>query len=567
MQGQDDSEFYRALLRAYIDSASDGIFVVCDEMKFHVANPLLQSWFGVPEAELTAHGQRLPITHFIRNAESVRLFEQQFQRALAHHPVRFECLFEPENAPARWIEISLNRVNLEVGELFIGIARDIDERRTMLAMIEHHETHDLATGVANRQAFERRLERLLADARPQQGGHALIYFDLDKFAVLNGAYGHAAGDALLRLVARSLKADMFQGSMLARLGPDEFGLLLENCPLPRAAGIAEAHRAAIQAIRFAWQGKAFDVSTSIGVVPIGTGNLSVDEVLGHADAACRLARERGGNRVQLSDGGEAFSLQRETRLQVAEISRALEEDRFQLHFQKVAPVGASDVNCGHYEILLRMLDEQGGMLFPAQFMPAAEKYHLMPAVDRWVVRTLFASHAAYWREPGMAEGGFCAINLSGASLNDEDFPAFLSRLIEEYRVPPQMLCFEITETVAVRNLQQVSEFIRELKRIGCRFALDDFGSGMSSFSYLRSLDVDFLKIDGSLVRDIATDPVSYVMVESINRIGKSMNISTIAEYVENKAILNKLRAIGVDYAQGYGIHRPERLSPQALSGG
>lgn len=551
----DDSEFYRALLRAYIDSANDGVFVICDEMKFHVANPLLQSWIGTSESDLTAHNCRMPITRLIGNQSSAELFEQQFQKALSGEPVRFECLVTPLNAPQRWLEVSLNKVNLETGELFIGIARDITERKGLLEKIEYHSTHDPLTGLVNRLEFERRLHSLLRDPQHEKSGHALILFDLDKFKVINDTCGPTAGDLLLQQIAQLIQKKTRKSDLLARMGGNEFGVLLHHCSVDQANIIAESYLIAVKNFRFHWLDKQFEVGASVGVVPTLTDSSGVADILGNAETACHIAKEKGGNQVQLYAGQEEFSHRRQESHWVSEIRAALDTDRFQLFFQRIAPLVNTGDKSEHREILLRMVDTTGRLVMPGEFMPVAEKYHLMPLVDRWVIRHLFDTY--HTRTQHAAE--LYAINLSGASLNDEHFPDFLRGQIAEYRIPPASLCFEITETVAIRSLQRASAFIHELREIGCHFALDDFGAGMSSFAYLRALNVDFLKIDGSLVRDVYRDPVCRVMVDAIHNIGKTMNIQTIAEFVENEDIVATLRQIGVDYAQGYGIHRPEPL--------
>ncbi len=551
----DDSEFFRTILRAYIDSANDGVFVICDEMKFHVANPLLQSWLGIAESALTAHNRRVPITSLIDNASSAELFEQQFQKALTGEPVRFECLITPANVPERWLEISLNKVNLEAGDLFIGIARDITERKGLLEKIEYHTTHDTLTGLVNRPEFERRLHALLHEPQHEKSSHALIFLDLDRFKVINDNCGPAAGDLLLQQIAQLIQTKTRKSDLLARMGGNEFAVLLYQCSVEQASRIAESYLSAVKNFRFRWASKQFEVSASIGVVPTLTDSSGVADIMGSAETACHIAKEKGGNQVQIYTGQEEFSYRRQESHWVSEIRAALDTDRFQLHFQRITPLTQSGNKSVHSEILLRMVDVSGRLVAPAEFMPVAEKYHLMPLVDRWVIRHLFET---YHTRPQLA-AGLCAINLSGASLNDDRFLDFLRAQIAAYGISPARLCFEITETVAIRSLQRASVFIHELQKLGCHFALDDFGAGMSSFAYLRALNVDFLKIDGSLVRDVHCDPVSRVMVDAIHNIGKTMNIQTIAEFVENDGIIATLRDIGVDYAQGYGVHRPEAL--------
>ena len=565
-QPDDDKDFYLALLSAYINSANDGIFVVCDEMKFHVANRLLESWLGVTEAALTAHNHRLPITHFMESVESQQKFTHRFNEVLAGQPVRFECLISPQSTRPRWVDISMNRVDLDGGDLVIGIMRDTTAQKHAIAEIERQAIYDDLTGLYNRREFSTRLDQLLKDAQMRDARHSLLYMDLDQFKVVNDSCGHIAGDELLRQLSALIKAKVRSSDMLARLGGDEFGVLLEDCSVEKAMEVAETLRQTISGFRFHWQNKRFEVGVSIGVNPISSGAGSIVDALSAADAACYVAKDKGRNRIQLYVGGEECARKRDEMNWVSRITQALEEQRFRLYYQNILPVKTDNACLEHREILLRMIDEEGNVVPPGEFIPAAEKYSLMPTIDRWVISTLFARESRHWRS--MLEqcqaceadcNMFYSINLSGASLNDDHFLDFLREQIAKYDIPPSAVCFEITETVAISNLQRISSFIQELKTLGFRFALDDFGSGMSSFAYLKSLPVDFLKIDGALVREIAHNEIDLCMVEAISRIALKMGMMTIAEYVESDAILEKLKEIGVTHAQGYAIHKPEAL--------
>ncbi|MDA8384071.1 MAG: EAL domain-containing protein [Betaproteobacteria bacterium] len=547
----EDSEFFRQLLRAYIDSANDGIFVVCDEMKFHVANPLLQAWLGLSEEVLTAHNERVPITDLIGNAFHAETFVQQFGKAMAGEPVRFQCWVTPANAAPRWLEISLNRVDLDAGALFIGIARDVTERKGLLEEVAYKATHDPLTELTNRQEFERQLDLVLRDPA---GVHALLYLGLDNFKTVNDRGGHLAGNLFLQQLASRLLAKTRRSDTLSRLGGDEFGVILRHCPVETAVHLAQAYREIVRAFHFDEQGRRFEVSASVGVAPLSAGSGSLAETLGKAEAAYQVAKDRGGDRVQLYEGSEEFHRRRLESHWAAEVRAALAHDRFRLYWQDIVPLRARRRALPHREILLRLVMPSGEVVSPATFMPAAERYQLMPAVDRWVIHTLLARHL----DRG-AERTLWAVNLSGASLNDDGFLGFVRDEIASAAVSPDMLCFEITETVAIQNLQHAAAFIQEMKALGCRFALDDFGSGMSSFGYLRALPVDYLKIDGALVRDVSRDPISRAMVSAIQEVGRALGAGTIAEFAEDDGIIARLRQIGVDYAQGYGIHRPEPL--------
>lgn len=557
-----EPEIERELLRAYIDSASDGIFVVCDEMKFHVANPLLATWLGVSEAELTEYGHRLPITDLLGVDESGAAFSEHFSAALQGRPVRFEVEIRPSRGEPRWVEISMNRVHLEAGELVIGIMRDVTERRTLQTALRHHASHDDLTGLLSRREFQQRLHALIGTLPAARGPHALIYVDLDQFKVVNDTCGHLAGDELLRQLGLRLKRLVNPHDVIARLGGDEFGLLLHDCAIEDAMRLAESLCGIVSHARFVWGGRGFEVTASVGVCAIDGDTVSAEDVLSSADAACYVAKDQGRNRVQLYFGDETCKGKRQEMQWVTRLHKALEENRFQMWQQRVLDLkGGDGARDGHVEMLLRLIDEEGAVVAPGVFFPAAERYGLMPAIDRWVIQHLLLGSP---RSPLLADAARrtemrYAINLSGASLNDDRFLLFLEDALRRTRVATSTLCFEITETVAVANFGRVREVMQHLRRFGCRFALDDFGSGMSSFSYLKNLPVDSLKIDGALVRNIVDDAADLAMVEAITRVGSVLGLKTVAEFVETDATLQRLREIGVDYAQGYAIHRPEPL--------
>lgn len=554
-----DLELERELLRAYIDSANDGIFVVCDEMKFHVANPLLVKWLGIAEAELTAHGQRVPITELFGSAETQAQFDTQFKRVLLGHPVRFEGALNPRKAIPRWVEFSMNRVSLEVGDMVIGILRDITERQRLHTTLKHNASHDDLTGLLNRREFQIRLHALVDAAHTHGGQHALIYIDLDQFKVINDTCGHQAGDELLRGLGICLRPLLQEQDVIARLGGDEFGLLVHDMPIEKVMAVAESLCEAVAAYRFCWQERHFEITASIGVRAINAETVSAEDVLSAADAACYVAKDQGRNRAQLYFGGKACAGKRQEMQWVGKIQKALEENRFQLWQQRI--LNLTEPETDEFEVLLRLVDEEGGIVAPGQFFPAAERYGLMPAIDRWVINNLFLNdeHARLRVALQNRRVARCAINLSGASLNDDRFLEFLEMALRRNPELASTLCFEITETVAVANFGRAREVIQTVKQFGCQFALDDFGSGMSSFGYLKNLPVDYLKIDGSLVRQIDTNPTDLAMLDAINRIGQVLNLQTVAEFVESERSLQLLRDIGINYAQGYAIHRPERL--------
>jgi diguanylate cyclase (GGDEF)-like protein/PAS domain S-box-containing protein len=432
------------------------------------------------------------------------------------------------------------------------VFHDVTQSRQLERDISWQANHDALTGLVNRRKFEEQLKEAILGARNAKQEHALAYVDLDQFKVVNDTCGHVAGDELLRQVTHLLQKRVRNTDILARLGGDEFGLLLYQCPLDRARQIVEILRQIIQDFRFSWDGKTFTIGASVGLVGIDCDTRDLSSLLSAADSACYAAKEKGRNCIHIYRPDDCDLMrQRGERHWIARIHKALEENRFRLYCQKISPIhqGSGEE---HYEVLLRLVDEEGKLIAPMAFIPAAERYDLMPAIDRWVISNFFDSYA----DSHVNGSQIYTINLSGASVNNPEFFSFLEEQFAQHAISPEKICFEITETTAITNLEQAAKLIHSLKEIGCRFALDDFGSGMSSLVYLKNLPVDYLKIDGSFVRNIADNPIDYAMVESFNQISHVMGIQTIAEFVENESILEKLREIGVDYAQGYCIDRP-----------
>jgi diguanylate cyclase (GGDEF)-like protein len=436
------------------------------------------------------------------------------------------------------------------------VLKDVTQARALARQLSHQATHDALTGLVNRQEFERRLGRALTRAREDRAEHALCYLDLDQFKVVNDTCGHLAGDELLRQVGVTLRGKMRRRDTLARLGGDEFGVLLEHCKPDQARAIAEDLRQVLQDFHFAWEGRPFTVGVSIGVAPITIETESIAAILRDADSACYAAKEKGRNRVQVAQTGDLHLAVRQGELEwVSKVTEALGENRFRLYAQPIAPVIPHLQDHPHCEVLIRLLGPNGELALPGAFIPAAERYGIMPAVDRWVVERVVAYYGERASAPS-AELPIISINLSGASLSDPTLFDFIRQQLLRGSVSPHSLCFEITETAAIANLAHAVQFIRELRKLGCSFALDDFGSGLSSFAYLQTLPVDYLKIAGSFVRHIATDPIDYAMVEAISRVGQVMGVRTIAEGVETESVMDKLKEIGVDYAQGWAISEP-----------
>ena len=445
------------------------------------------------------------------------------------------------------------------------VLHDMTQERQYIANLSWQATHDALTGLANRREFEFRLEQALLNLTRQPGRHALMFLDLDQFKLVNDTCGHAAGDELLRHICALLQSGLREGDTLARLGGDEFGILLENCSPESSEKIAETLRQTVQNLHFVWKGRPFVTTVSIGVVHVAQNPTTLESLLRAADMACYMAKEKGRNRVQLYHVDDSeLSLRFGEMAWVQRLHMALEENRFCLYAQEIATLGHVETGGGHVEILLRLHDEAGRMILPNSFIPAAERYGLMTSLDRWVVENVFKIIAQCIAQQHEAPMAMCAINLSGITIGDDDFLIFLRQQFVIHRIPPEMICFEITETSAISNLASAIKFINELKGLGCYFSLDDFCAGMSSFAYLKHLPVDFLKIDGSFVRDMLDDPINRAMVEVINHIGHVMGKRTIAEFVETPQIEQALLEIGVDYAQGYNIERPQLFTTDSL---
>ncbi len=440
----------------------------------------------------------------------------------------------------------------------IILAFTVHERRLAARRLARHANIDSLTGLPNRNAFEAKVNRILSD--PAEPPMALAYLDLDNFSLINDTSSHAAGDVMIVGVAGALAANLREGDLLAHLGADEFAVLLRNCnpTMAREATIKLAH--AVEHYRCQWQGQGMATTASIGVVPFRTGEARFAALLSKADAACFTAKELGGNRVYIASGLASDVLDRTASMRWAlRIRDALDQHRFVLHAQTIAPLHAGHDDGRHFELLLRLKEPgQDALLMPSQFMPAAERFGLGLRIDREVVVL-----ALDWLEAHplqAARVSTCSINLSGEAMIDESFIGFVAERLRNSSFPGKRLCFEITETSAVRDLARAQRFIDEMRALGCRFALDDFGTGFCSFSYLRALDVDYFKIDGSFVREMDTSPLAAEVVRSITKISHLLMKKTVAEHTETMAQHDALAALGVDFAQGYAIDRPMPLA-------
>jgi diguanylate cyclase (GGDEF)-like protein/PAS domain S-box-containing protein len=549
----------KELAQVTLQSIGDAVITTDATGKIEYLNPVAESLTGWSESA----AQGLPLVEVFRivnetTRESVQNPIEEALRenrivGLANHTVLMarngqEIAIGDSAAPIR------NREGQVIGAVMVF--HDVTQTRALSRQLSWQASHDALTGLVNRREFERQVEQALRLAQLDFQTHALCYLDLDRFKIVNDSCGHAAGDELLCQVTLLLQAQIRKADTLARLGGDEFGVLLNQCSLEQALRIANGLRESVQGFRFVWQEQVFTIGVSIGLVGIDAHSPSFAEIISAADAACYTAKNRGRNRVYIAQTDDQELLQQRGEMQwVSRIAQAIENNWFCLYAQPIVAISPSVPNSDYYEVLLRLRDEQGNLVLPMAFIPAAERYNLMHQIDRWVIRTLFRN----WSRVVANEQSIYAINLSGSSINDDQFIDFLHEQFALHLISPQHVCFEISETVAIANLQKTSQFIQELQRLGCRFTLDDFGAGMSSFAYLKSLPVDYLKIDGAFIRNIVTNSVDDAIITAITHISTVMGIRTIAEFVENRAILHRITAIGIDYAQGYGIAEPYPL--------
>lgn len=464
------------------------------------------------------------------------------------------------------MQYSASPIRVDGGSVLgvILVFHDVTETRVMEREISYRATHDTLTGLINRAEFEAQLGFAMESARKTRESHVLWSIDIDKLKVVNETCSYEAGDELICKVADTIRSCLRESDILARLGGDEFGVLLKNCTLEGAAELASNMLAVFHSLRFSSSGQTFEVRVSIGIAQVHSEVESAYQVMGEADLACYASKDMGGNRYHIYQTSDKHLVQRHDEMRwVSRLTQAIESDRLVLYYQDIVPV-IPDADAGHhFEVLVRMLDDQGGVIPPDRFLPAAERYGLAVSLDRWVISHSFMWYDRYTSSTTLSQPLRMSLNLSGASITDDKFLKFIIGSIRYHNIQPEAICFEITETAAIANLDAAIEFMQELKKLGCRFALDDFGSGLSSFAYLKALPVDYLKIDGGFVKHMDTDALDCAMVRSIHQVGSVIGVKTIAEFVENDQILRKLAEIGVDYAQGYGIAKPAPLEEMA----
>jgi diguanylate cyclase (GGDEF)-like protein/PAS domain S-box-containing protein len=544
-------------IRVTLASIGDAVITADVAGRVDYLNPSAERLTGWSKDEV--YGQNFCQVFHIIDESSRDPIENPMQRCFQDaHIVGLatNTLLVCRNGQERSIDYSASPIHDHAGTLVgaVLVFRDVTEARLAARQLSYYASHDALTGLVNRREFEHRLGRILATSTPDES-HAVVYLDLDQFKVVNDTCGHVAGDALLRQVGGIFADQVRKRDTVARLGGDEFAALMEHCQQEQVLRIAHKVLETLQDFRFVWQDRGFTIGASIGLVPIEPGIDTLASVFRAADNACYAAKEQGRNRVHLYKRDDQELAQRHGEMQwVLRIQEALADGRFTLFYQPIVPLDQSDPP--HGEVLLRLLNRDGSLVLPGAFIPAAERYNQMQTIDRWVIRTVFTT----LRDPDTVPPSSCvAINVSGQSLGDGHFLEFVEQQIEKEAVPIERICFEITETAAISNFSHAMRFFSTLKQRGCHFALDDFGRGLSSFAYLKSLPVDFLKIDGSFVKDMAQDPIDRAMVEAIHRIGHVIGIKTIAESVENAYILTQLSAIGVNYAQGNEVGKPRPL--------
>ena len=545
-----------------LDSIGDAVITTDPLGHIETLNPVAEKLTGWTEAE--AKGRLLAEVFVLVNELTGNSVEHPLHQALTEKrivPLANHTALVRRDGSRVPVEDSAAPILGIDGTLLGGVLvfRDVSAARESAERLSWQASHDALTGLFNRKEFDRRLEDALRSARAQAKSHALCYIDLDQFKVVNDTCGHAAGDELLKQISLLLQSKVRASDTLARLGGDEFGVLLENCPLDKAQEVAGQLLEKIRTFRFTWVDKVFSVSASIGIAAVTESSTNPQRVLSIADTACYSAKEGGRNRVHVFRYGDAELTARGAQMEwISRLTRALEANSFCLYGQPYLALSGGTSTSVHIELLLRLVGTGGEIIAPGLFVPAAERYNLMPAVDRWVVSHAFQAHRELSGKFGPS--AVFSINLSGTSLSGGEFAEFVMAQARRHGVPPQAICFEITETAAINQLSAAAAFVRALKGEGFRFALDDFGVGMSSFGYLKNLPVDYLKIDGSFVKDICTDPTSRSMVAAMNEIGHTMGLTTVAEFVDSAESLQVLRSIGVDYAQGFFVSKPQPLS-------
>ena len=540
-----------------LNSIGDGVITTDIDGEINSINPVAERLSGWNAEDATGRhisqvfmvvnektGKKVedPVIQCLKKKEIVELGSE----TVLIHRHGMEIPIEDSAAPIK------NADGLVVGAVLVF--HDVSQSRAHANEIEYQANHDALTGLLNRREFDRRLQQSVVKAREGDCENILLFMDLDRFKIVNDSAGHAAGDELLKQLTKLMSGKLRQRDTFARLGGDEFAVLLEFCSKDIGLKVANKLRSAIEDFRFFWKGRVFNIGVSIGLVPFSSSTETADNLLSEADAACYTAKEGGRNRVQVYDS--AAAKKREESSIINMLTEAFENNRMTLFQQEIRATEENQKQT-HYEILVRMMSETGEIISPAMFLPAAERYGLATTLDRWVIKTVFnwlSKHGSKLSRPVML-----SINLSGQSITDKFMAGFIKQQFKEFEIKEDTVCFEITETAAMNDLYRARQFIDEIKLLGCKFSLDDFGSGHASYAHLKNLPVNFLKIDGMFVKDITHDPIDFAIVKSVNEVGQVLGMQTIAEFVENDEIVEKLSEIGVNFLQGYAISRPAPL--------
>lgn len=546
-----------------LDTITDGVITTDSEGLILSMNPVAELLTGVSEAQ--AENQAIDSIFRLLDAHTSAGIPCAVRACLqlgASVNDEQDYLLQSQNGQHHAVTTSVAPIKSEAQEILgaVLVFRDISHTKALSAKLNWHAHHDALTGLPNRLAFETQMKGLLEGLKntPQQYQHHLLYLDLDQFKVINDTCGHDAGDELIRQLVLVLQQHLRKTDLLARIGGDEFGVLLVACDAEMACEIANNLRQATLDFRFAWESQSFRIAMSIGIATMTGDEARAAEILSAADAACFVAKEQGRNRVHFHALDDAFgSASQQKEMQwISKIQAALDEDRFVLYAQLIQNIQDTELDVLHYEILLRMLGENNQIIPPGAFLPAAERFNMIASVDRWVIDHLIEAVMAKASEIKDLSKLVFSINLSGASMSDDLLLAHILELLDNIPILPSNLCFEITETAVISNLDNATKFLTVLRSKGCKVALDDFGSGLSSFAYLQQLPIDFLKIDGQFVKDMEFNSINEAVVDTINSLGHVMGLETIAEFVENDGIANVLFKLGVNYAQGYGVHKP-----------
>lgn len=546
--------FEKELAQTTLHSIGDGVITVDKNHLIQTINPVAELLADVKKQNVT--GKNILSIYEGESAKqrskiNDNLTEPDIQRSL------FDFTLTKKDGTKHEVEHTIAPI-IDPNRNILGaviVLRDVTDVRIMEKRLSYQASHDALTGLINRREFEVRLNQTIRNAQTEDTSHSLCFLDLDKFKIINDTSGHAAGDEFLKQISNTIQSLLRQTDVLARLGGDEFAIILDQCSLHQAKSIGNEIIKKIKATRFHWGNNSFETGASIGITPVSKLTISSSAVMSTVDAACYEAKNRGRNRIQIFEPNNADFVKHQNETSwIQKIKNAITDNDFELYFQEILNINPEYATPKTIEVLIR-LNYQGEIICPDSFIPTAERYNLMPIIDEWVINNTFEFINNYQKKHNSDIR--VAINLSGQSLSEDSVLNLITKkLKKEKHIKKELICFEITETAAIANMSKAIEFIASVKQMGCKFSLDDFGSGLSSFSYLKNMPIDNLKIDGVFIRDIHTDTVNKVFVESIHNISKIMGIKTTAEYVENEDVLNCIKSIGIDYAQGYHIAKP-----------